>query len=196
MKERPIIFNTEMVKAILDGRKTVTRRPVEPQPFKYENGKTVKFDRKKGMGCIVSHDGSVPLGWIREMCPFAQIGDRLYVRETALYWYGLVNGKPEISHVAAFKADGYELEGKESWTPSIHMPKKYARIWLEITDIRVERVQDITEEQAEKEGTRPLSPSWTDQPRTWFMRTWNSIYKNWNDNPWVWVIEFKKVINE
>ena len=84
-------------------------------------------------------------------------------------------------------------ERGQKWRPSIHMPKYVSRIWLEITDIRVERVQGITEEQSISEGIMNGLVSWADKPIVWFQRAWDSIYKNWADNPWVWVVEFKRV---
>lgn len=194
MKERGIIFNTEMVKAILDGRKTVTRRPVkydECDVYIYgrPTGKKDKVYRLKKNGSkkpFFINDLNMNVYNLKDFCPFGQIGDRLYVRETALYW----RTNDGIDKVAAFKADGYCLEDNEQWSPSIHMPKKFARIWLEITDIRVERVQDITEEQAGKEG---MKYSMLISSKNRFAATWNSTYKNWNENPWVWVIEFKRI---
>lgn len=198
MKERPIIFNTEMVKAILEGRKTVTRRPVmHGHVFKgRDTNFSFKWDRKNP-----AHPTEKEL---LSCCPFGQIGDRLYVRETALYWYKLDESINRLvrDSVAAFKADGYQLEEGEKWEPSIHMPKKYARIWLEITDIRVERVQDITIDDLEKEGLK-VEPKDSEGPWDFYSRIekifknlWDSIYgdSNYCDaNPWIWVVEFKRI---
>ncbi len=180
MKERGIIFNTENVNAIQEDHKTQTRRVVKPvipswtKRFKLIGNIWIAWQDTAGLG----------IG----KCPYGEIGDRLYVRETALYW----RSKKGISHVAAFKADGYELEDDEKWTPSIFMPKKYARIWLEITNIRVERVQDITADDSWSEGIYIEPPAgafpekikrpkdfdkWTDQKRNeWFDAQARCVY--------------------
>jgi len=171
MKERPIILNTEMVKAVLEGRKTQTRRIIKPQP-KWIGNPNIPFK-------TIDAD---PKGIIN--CPYGQVGDRLYVRET---WC-----KPDDE---VFYRAQHDMQPEEHalwdgrWKPSIHMLKKYARIWLEITDIRVERVQDISEEDAQKEG---IEFSKDFKARVGFIHLWEKLYKNWNVNPWVWVIEFKK----
>ncbi len=187
MKELPILYNTEMVKAILDGRKTQTRRPIKPC-HKEACGFNVNFDHTGTKVMSITDFDEHESSYDNDTrCPFGQIGDRLYVRETALYW----RTKNGIDSVAAFKADGYELELGEQWIPSIHMPKKYARIWLEITDIRVERVQDITDIGAMDEGySQELIPNY---PVLWFASLWNDLYKNWSDNPFCWVVEFKRI---
>jgi hypothetical protein len=160
MKERGMIFNTEMVKAILENRKIQTRRPVKPSV----KGCTV--------GAYTSESGNEPVNvqedgdpWIDIKCPFGIIGDVLYVRETFNPFAEESTDKeiPINAHID-YKADFTDQDLKEihdmygdeipkfNWTPSIHMPKKYARIFLEITNIRVERVNDISEKDALKEG--------------------------------------------
>jgi len=229
IKERPIIFNTEMVKAILDGSKTVTRRPVKPQPktHHWETFKSYKinccdlgngnfrfrhsYKERGGQLCGGEYDGTV------FSCPFGQIGDSLYVRETFLIGeieegfeapheneyliHNDIHGKPlyYADHID-FKNLNNIIRSKDyddcKWSPSIHMPKKYARIWLEITDIRVERVQDITTAQAWDEGSKCscTSPTYSCAGNIEsFSKTWNSLYKNWSENPWVWVIEFRRI---
>lgn len=193
MAIKPILFNTEMVRAILEGRKTCTRRVVKPTPSFFEvNEKPVYlYDTEPSMGKIY---------------PICQPGDILYVRET---WCGLpVN---EAGHMRGhtiyyYKADG-ELRPKGwrgTWHPSIHMPKEAARIWLKVTDVRVERLQDITEAQAEKEGFIPqglFAESEITLPAAhWFSKFWNFTIKKsdldrygWAANPYVFVIEFSKI---
>lgn len=195
MAIKPILFNTEMVRAILDGRKTCTRRLVRFLPG--ENPQWTGYIR----------DGLMLYNGRNEPCiikaPY-QPGDTLYVRET---WCGLpVN---EAGHMRGhtiyyYKADG-ELRPKGwrgTWHPSIHMPKEAARIWLKVTDVRVERLQEITPQGAWKEGARcsclhPV-PDCAGN-KTAFVNIWNSTIKKsdldcygWDANPWVWVIEFER----
>lgn len=216
VSERPILFNGEMVRAILEGRKTQTRRVIklchEGYPY-YQIWKHLSGD---GFGYATeSRDGHFYKGAIR--CPCGKPGDRLWVRET---WYcdhflelGTVEDwKKELYYRAdvpsgRFEDAGYWAEpGPSSWKPSIHMPRWASRITLEITDIRVERVQDITYRDCEAEGLEhPGRGIWT-VPGTdetfregylGFKYLWDSINAKrgfgWNVNPWVWVVEFKKL---
>ena len=220
MKERPILFNALMVKAILEGRKTQTRRVINPQP----EGKTLqsnldgKWLSKKFNGLLLPKIEDLPIH-----CPYGKIGDRLWVRET----WSTVNLYGEIA--LAYKADGevtrvvenenfqdedglinYDdprlekysfaawaddlLEGKEgNWKPSIHMPRWVSRILLEITNVHVEQLQDISESDCLKEGVG--SPILRDCKKPKFMQLWESINGtgSWNKNPWVWVVEFKVI---
>lgn len=196
MKERPILFSGEMVRAIFEGRKTQTRRVVKPQPNQYfTNPQTLILDwpkhyrRKitgpKQFGCIQEANR-----FMAEDCPYGIPGDRLWVRETFCTdgvdcWYRADN-HPELDH---------------GWQPSIHMPRWVSRITLEIINVWVERVQEITSGDALAEGIIPFSgvtnaiqgQGW--EPRDEFIELWNSINArrgySWGDNPWVWVIEFK-----
>lgn len=192
---KPIIFNTDMVQAILEGRKTVTRRIIKPQD-------------------AVDFDHIVPLK------PPYNDGDILYVRETWMQF--------DKDHILdgvkyAYKADcsgeseRIRYEYGYRWKPSIHMPKEAARIFLRVTDVRVERLQDITDEQARKEGANPIciSVDGEDVPycaSTWheilpaihvFIEIWDKTIKHegiekygWCANPWVWVIEFERISRE
>lgn len=185
MKECPIILNAEEVRAILEGRKTVTRRVMRVQPsdgYKFtemsENWPSVaKFER--GQTPIVEG-----FGW--STCPYGQPGDMLWVRET---W----SGDDEAIY---YRATDNETCGPP-WFPSIHMPRWASRLTLEVTGVRVERVQDITVEQAEAEGvTRsPGVSSW--DPCGEFGKLWDSINAKrgfgWDKNPWVFVIELKRI---
>lgn len=219
MAIKPILFNTEMVRAILDGRKTCTRRLVKPQPDEkhtFPLGFVTDSTEKKEVGCfgfgINEYGGS-----IQYAKPPYQPGDILYVRET---WCGLpVN---EAGHMRGhtiyyYKADG-ELRPKGwrgTWHPSIHMPKEASRIWLKVTDVRVERLQSITVEGAIREGaegekchhtnagafgcTDCMNTGWIEPPQVEFMQIWNSTIKKsdidrygWDANPYVWVIEFER----
>jgi len=203
MKERPILFNGEMVKAILDGRKTQTRRMVKPQPDDYVNqlhgGKLcsrapygLEDDNGNGFGFGFQDDrGNY---W---KSPFGTIGDRLWVRET---WAPHC----EMPRGAIYRCDrggDYQDTVTENfrWTPSIHMPRWASRITLEITGVRVERLNDISEEDAKAEGCKGHPVYGHDgfpngfAPKDEFKDLWQSIYGNWDANPWVWVYEFRKI---
>ena len=202
MTEHPIIFKTVMVRAILEGRKTVTRRVI------------------KNPGRL---DGLMLEGEAPDWCPYGKIGDYLWVRET--WRYVLVNpNMPNGRFVTVqfknfgvlpwFKnwrevykgvADGEKwvdegaMNNFGKWRPSIHMPRKFSRITLEVTDVRVERVQEITKEGAKAEGLYNLMIE--DVPVVVkFRQLWNSINAkrgySWDSNPWVWVVEFKLINKE
>ncbi|TOP71767.1 hypothetical protein CGH11_12995 [Vibrio parahaemolyticus] len=199
MKQMPMIFNTEMVNAILDGRKTVTRRPVKyyrPVQWKLSiiNGKVVESLR-----------GGEPLPTGIQLPCF--VGDLIYVRET---WREFKHSDEcGCSDYCSCPATGTILyfashdDGESKWKPSIHMPKAASRITLKVTDVRIERVQEITEEQAVLEGMPTDEEcqrkavesglSWYQKPVTWFKNLWDGLYSNWSDNPYVWVIEFEVV---
>jgi (2Fe-2S) ferredoxin len=199
MKAVPMIFNTEMVKALLDGRKTVTRRPMKPQPT--DSGSGYMWWPSKNLQTMVNLDKAKgDLYWdglASDICPIASVGDLIYVRET--FCHQPCGNAPELT---VYKS-GYPsnlLERYESvmneedirWTPSIHMPRWASRLTLKVTDVRLERVQDITKEQAQAEGVQPTGCTkgyW----ETAYQRIWNSIYGNWEQNPYVWVIEFEVI---
>ncbi|HBY7210823.1 TPA: hypothetical protein MI602_21195 [Klebsiella pneumoniae] len=229
MKERGMIFNGEMVRALLDGRKTQTRRPV-------------KFPvHDKNLGCELAGNelaGELSAGNYLNSA-FGKPGDRIWVRETfqgPLFDYDLMDSyckdatpfeKPEF---CVYKADGvpapefYDADDELHccWRPSIHMPRWACRILLEITDVRVERLNAISEEDAQREGVHTEvwdqtvvarkyaardeffqfwsedMPHYVEMNQLYqfsFRSLWESIYgaENWLANPWVWVIEFKRV---
>ena len=214
MPIKPILFNTEMVRAILDGRKSCTRRIVKGFiPNKAVWGYTA-FTPK---GCI-SCRGTFADGYGEKFFKLpCKPGDILYVRET---WCALpVNeaGHMRGHSVYYYKADrDLRPEGwRGNWHPSIHMPKEAARIWLKVTDVRVERLQDITYNGALREGsegircdhvalgvhgcTDCMNTGWIEPPQVEFMQIWNSTIKKsdlnrygWDANPWAWVIEFER----
>lgn len=197
MNEHPILFNTAMVQAILDGRKTQTRRVVKPQPI----GKS--FDDPLHGKWLKLNFGGLLLPTVKDLpmhSPYGQIGDRLWVRETYGTKIRNVGGAPHESY--AYKADNpdeinfYDCNGNGypiKWKPSIHMPRKASRIQLEITNIRVELLNDISEADCIKEGVG--SPILRDCKKPKFMQLWESINGagSWDKNPWVWVIEFKVI---
>lgn len=204
MKERGMIFNSEMVRAILDGRKTQTRRPIK-FPFKDRN-----------LGCELSGNelaGELSSGnYLNSL--FGKPGDRIWVRETfqgplfdfdQMDAYCKDSAPFEKAQFCVYKADGkpapefYDADDNLhcGWRPSIHMPRWASRITLEITGVRVERLRDLSEDDAKSEGITPPSggvlPGW--EYRINFRDLWMSIYgaNNWEANPWVWVIEFKRI---
>ncbi len=198
MKERGMIFNADMVRAILDGRKTQTRRIMKPQPEPCPRGghwwpsnvfKTmlhVEDEMQNGKG-----------GWgglVGDACPFGDVGDRIWVREA--FASGL-STKSTLAYRATHKREDLEdgFYDTIKWTPSIHMPRWASRILLEITDVRVERLKSISDGDAIREGCSIADMKSGDCVADVFARLWASIYgaESWNANPWVWVIEFKRV---
>lgn len=205
----PILFNTEMVRAILDGRKTCTRRLVKPQPDEkhtYPLGFVTDSTEKKEVGCfgfgIDEYGGSIK--YVKT--PY-QPGDILYVRETWQYLYKLDGNEQIIEDTGKYYyaatdtisfntyVDENGLEHEHvPWKPSIHMPKEAARIWLKVTDVRVERLQDMTDDDAEAEGCFDYTST-----ALGFFDVWDSTIKKsdldrygWNANPWVRVIKFER----
>jgi hypothetical protein len=189
IKERPILFNAQMVRATLSDQKTQTRRAM-----KYQVCDPGKFQIARPGYCeIVTFEGARIPGW---NCPYGKPGDRLWVRET-FCWSGYAMDPDEL----LYRADQeYTLEerGDLSWKPSIFMPRWASRITLEITNVRVERLQDITRGDCMSEGcpfpNLNMATTKTD-PIAWFSNLWCSINGtgSWQANPWVWVIEFKRV---
>lgn len=202
---KPILFNTEMVKAILDGRKTVTRRLVKPKS-KNACGFYATFRKSDNAFMGVYDYDENERQFDNSQTPPACIDDILYVRET---WS---EGYEEGTYI--YKADDklaelpeFKESSKMIYRPSIHMPKEAARIFLKVKDVRVERLQDMSEEEARKEGT-PHGPLFEGgdfeiTALSKFPRLWNSTIKKadlerygWEANPWVWVIEFERVKEE
>lgn len=220
IKMKPILFNTEMVQAILENRKTVTRRVAKPQPTHHydEDCSSVNWIDTGGNNWACKNCGGeiAPFtGKSRIRAPY-QVGDILYVRETwycERYYESGVYGM-NVCYKAdnkiipcifkdcdeALKFEKYKY--KTGWQPSLFMPKEAARIFLKVTDVKVERLQDITEMQVIKEGFQNHfhKESNTFYPNGYyFVKTWNGTIKKqdfdtygWEANPWVWVIEFER----
>lgn len=213
MTERPMLFNAEMVRAVLDGRKTQTRRPFKPQ-----GGRLWEY----------SHDLRVPMyqgdgryEMFPAPCPYGAVGDRLWVRETWAHYQTVGPGGEVSDGRAGYRADGFdgiedfrdytktEAEGEaeyviingDHWRPSIHMPRWASRITLEVTGVRVERVQSIRGSDAVAEGapvpTNGIGEAVPCPIEDWFRPLWDSVYTKrglgWSVNPWVWVVEFRVV---
>ena len=234
MKERGMIFNGEMVRALLDGRKTQTRRPIKWKQTRF----TEIGEREDGSKWPWSEDAEHVCDFWHP-CPFGAVGDRIWVRET----WGVVSheldengriqpwtpdrpataihempfGNGYYSGHAIYAADGdftwgdddgYE-DGRSCWKPSIHMPRWASRITLEITNVGVQRLQSISPNDAAREGLVKLPATGrycinqgdqyfggaSQDAREVFSWLWESIYgaDSWKTNPWVWVIEFKRV---
>lgn len=218
MKERPILFSASMVHAIMDGRKTETRRTrgldkinEEPDRWRYVGVASMKH------GIHAFHDARANVT-VEITCPYGVPGDRLWVRETwAPMWSedcnncdsdpDLLDERDNCEHFyVEYRADtgrkrpgdwpdpepNGDFAGAPGWKPSIHMPRWASRITLEVTSVRAERVQDITEAGAKAEG---VVSSWYENARSAFRALWDSINgkkpgRAWEDNPWVWVVGF------
>lgn len=216
MKERPILFSGPMVRAILEGRKTVTRRAL-----------TARAIRDVGYGAELGECHELPaegpidansMSYIVDFCPYGKVGERLWVRESFADLRGTgIEHRPDPAgplHRYAFAADSPPGSASDEarkdfgvrWKPSIHMPRAACRIVLEITDVRVERLQDISGDQAEAEGvdsamcrqffeTSPSRHECKEAVIHGFAGLWASINgpEAWHANPWVWVVEFRRV---
>lgn len=197
--ERPILFSTPMVQAILGGRKTQTRRMVKKIP----SDEIVSVEKQTNVFWEFNNN-TEPLKMWTIKCPYGEIGDILWVREA---WRPTTNSMPigwPYDYRATAKEDGVPEEGP--WKPSIFMPKEACRISLEIISIRVERLQDISEMDSRAEGVESVnSPEGYyknyykgkgySTARDSYISLWNKINGNgsWDKNLWVWVIEFKKL---
>jgi len=240
MKERPIIFSAPMVRAILEGRKSQTRRVIKPQPTVTEVLLRQRGAWIAGESLSDQVNAAWQHGFVDVSCPYGQPGDRLWVRETFASWHGTeifsgrpwpctayragrswINGNcPDRARGEVFwRAPDYKPEAVK-WKPAIHMPRAFSRILLEITDVRVERVQDIDDGDALEEGIHTVeigsgysprfsafSDSWQaivesqarahDWPHDAFRDLWDTINAKrgfgWDANPWVWALTFKRV---
>lgn len=221
VKERPILFSAPMVRAILEGRKTVTRREVK---------------KRAALDCLAAgfEPAFLALPGNADLCPYGQTGERLWVRET---WGVISHDFDEHGNMVDWKPDRpaspiremrfgrgyysghviYRVDGeatwagdddgggddRSAWKPSIHMPRIASRILLEITEVRVERLQDISRSDIRAEGLEcppelasdDVSPNYRD----WYPAAWRELWESindagaWDANPWVWVVEFKRV---
>jgi hypothetical protein len=225
MRERGIHFNREMVRAVMEGRKMQTRRIIQsPAKNMQANGQKVIDYREPGDKWYGEHVFSMRnqsgtwCDYTKEQflakCPFGAVGDRLWVRETFRVFDSSVECACEdhcscsrYHGKAIYRANGDDQEAK--WTPSIHMPRKHSRITLEITNVGVQRLQSISQNDAVREGlvTLPASGRYcinqgdqyfggaSHDAREVFSWLWSSIYgeESWSDNPYVWVIEFRRI---
>jgi hypothetical protein len=199
---KPILFNTEMVMAILDGRKTQTRRVIKPQPYTKGDFKFYGLNAIKQSWETISgethyramfYDGKIN-NWTDEtLCyrtPRYQRGDILYVREAWKYIEGA------SGHGYSYMAGGGVHNDTYKWNPPASMPKEAARIFLRVTGVRAERVQDISMTDCQSEGCNSQNIS-DFNPRVQFKKLWDSINAKlgygWNTNPWVWAYKFERI---
>jgi hypothetical protein len=211
MKERPILFSAPMVRAILAGTKTQTRRVVNlPADAKHvcywapPSGRSESGYADPGVNYWTPDPAGETDSNHLNPCPYGQPGDRLWVREAFMHepadycWEASVS-IPCRPASTVYRADYPESKPGEGWKPSIHMPRHLSRILLEVTSVRVERLQDISEADAVAEGvdfaghTDEIMHDYSPDER--FSMLWESINGagSWNENPWVWVIEFRRV---
>lgn len=215
MSIKPILFNTEMVKAILEGRKTVTRRVVKEKGWRIIDRQPFAIDGFWFFVCEDGKEASARTATCHKLKPPCQKGDVLYVRETFRVDYlsniigsGRVQYKADGSFAdIRFEVDRYDIMRRANrmvWRPNENMPREAARIFLRVTGVRVERLQDITPDQIDAEGCKEWAYSATTGESlpsgpSWFRIAWDNTIKSadrdhygWNANPWVWVIEFER----
>ncbi len=225
MKEHPIIFGGPMIKTILEGSKTMTRRPIKLKDID-ENCKWCHGKGYEYIDCqneLSGYDYRRPCRCMMPRCPYGIPGDRLWVRES--FWIAEMEGQGIGNQFLVYDEEMDKephpsklrptFDMKWGHNPSIHMPRWASRITLEVTEVRVKKLQQITEEDAKSEGveimqrppsvgggTQYLAPACGDRPSYWeysastaFMYLWETIYGKdaWDNNPWVWVISFKKL---
>lgn len=217
MPELPILFTGEMVRAILGGRKTQTRRaiPIDRYGIHFIAGRDDNPNDPRNWGvetvhgdwCLLADDPGDRSSYALP-CPYGQPGDLLYVRETFCPVDDTSNGgRKWIDYRATPAYDESHPAGWDNapddpqalkWRPSIHMPKWAARLWLRVTDVRVERVQEITERDALSEGfpdNGSVICEFTEVARPWFRQLWDSLNAKrgfgWDVNPWVWIVSFE-----
>ncbi len=194
MAIKPILFNTEMVRAILGGRKNCTRRICkDANEYTVPDMDFYNADKRTyAVHNFANREHTEQLSTAERACPICP-GDILYVRET---WKKAPNG---YYYYEDWQRN--DIADVTKWKPSIHMPKEAARIWLKVTDVRVERLQEITAEQIGREGVEVEYPHVLngEEKRYAFSTLWNSTVKKsdldrygWDANPWVWVIEFER----
>lgn len=201
--EKPILFNTQMVKAILNGSKTQTRRLIKPQPpcalkkmtEGYHAGEWHLYRDFPMMNPMINSP------WGAQYLPPCQPGDVLWVRETWAKDVGRYMYRANYSDTEKFYMNGREI--RMVWCPSIHMPKDASRLFLQVKDVRAERLQDMKMPDMQAEGAVPSTVTggqWQQWQRDFMKPLWNSTIKSadlsrygWDANPWVWVIEFERL---
>jgi hypothetical protein len=217
MKERPVLFNGEMVRALLDGRKTETRRPIKPQPIMMDSGvwypSNQPGDTRNRTGLHYANEEHMRRGMPVDFSPWGQPGDKLWVRETFVLENtdDVPDGVPHqiepgewgteiYPHYRATEPEPHIVpEGLEDpyddrtrWSPAVFMPRWACRIVLEITSVKVERLQEMGENEAIAEGATPGA---IEHHLSVFAREWDALYAKrglgWNDNPWIWVVAFR-----
>lgn len=213
MKERPILFSGAMVRALLAGTKSQTRRIVKQQPERNDKGTLMwGTGRRTGMQSFGVDGLDVPPG-VFARCPYGQAGDRLWVRETWAYGiHALSSRNAEREGPWVYGADSAAKQGRlcDRWRPSIHMRREASRITLEVTGVRVERLQGISEADCWAEGIEEVMHDFEDasqvdmakrlgcsieDAKPLYAQLWEQINGtgSWAANPWVWVVEFRRL---
>ncbi|MGT3215025.1 morphogenetic protein [Yersinia enterocolitica] len=202
MNEKPILFNADMVNAILSGRKTQTRRIMKVQPQVTEQRLRELGAWQDGFNLSQQVNAAFQAGFIDVSCPLGKPGDQLWVRETWNKHGGLLTYRADHDWIEEMRK---ATVCPAKWVPSIHMPRWASRINLLITGVRVERLRDISQEDAQAEGMELTGwrPTYSDPdsggeyetPYDNFAELWISIYgeESWQANPWVWVINFERM---
>ena len=221
VKERPVIFSGNMIRAILEGRKRQTRRVMKPQPPEYEPSPSKWPDKHPGPYIDEYADSGVWCWWSPDdrmgpevgRCPYGRPGDRLWCKETHFFagyphWSDLphkrkpvqVDGEWQLSTQCCYYREGFDRSHSTRWRPSIYMPRWASRLTLEVKRVWPQRVQDITEEDAIAEGydCSGMQPACDDAARMWFRTLWDSLHakhpeRMWQANPYVWAIEFRRI---
>lgn len=201
MKERPILFSGLMVRAILEGRKTQTRRVVKNATGPFWDHPGYRIVMHDGFTFWETHSGKPNQYGPSIACPYGKPGDRLWVRET--WWAARDDVRGEMKRDTVRYAATADGLGVPKFRPSIHMPRWASRITLEVVSVRVERLQDISEEDAKAEGIELLNGRYTFNAGAHeshtavesFRALWESINGpgSWDSNPWLWVVEFKRI---
>ncbi len=219
MKVTPMLFKDEMVRAVVDGRKTQTRRLLKvPDGWSVESpcGNpavtgmiTSKHPKQGKFGVFISRDSSGFTERDIVVCPYGKPGDLIYVREAHIRGHAVGGYQPHVDpdkdpsgptvDIIYRADDGPNERSAGPWTPSIHMPRWASRLTLKIKSIRVERLQDISEEDAKAEGSHVVTFPLTDEQQSMtdrFRSLWKSINgsDSWNTNPWVWRIQYEPII--
>lgn len=195
-KERPILFSAPMVRALLAGSKTQTRRVVKQEcPDEVDGCCWVDIDGVHQFAWTIGEDQDIHPSAAQFSCPYGQPGDRLWVREAWAYGIHALNSRnAEREGPWVYRADAAAEQGRlgDCWRPSIHMRREASRITLEVTDVRVERLQDISEADAQAEGvyTDPACPAYDA-----YAQLWDEINGagSWAANPWVWAVSFRRI---
>jgi hypothetical protein len=202
-KMRPILFSPAMVEAVLSGQKTQTRRIIKPQPdpsFHVQVGTGLSLDGNGVFGALYSK-GGIHADFVK--CPYGKVGDILWVREK---WLDASIGKKDLRDVIYFSSESGKLYDKQGakWKPSIFMPREACRIFLKITDIRIEVLNKISDDDCLAEGVYKEKDYYyvggkfkSSDPKWAFLQLWESIngVNSWDNNPFLWVVKFE-IIDE
>lgn len=193
MTERPILFSGPMVRAIIEGRKTQTRRIIKHDIPPHLNHVRRLTNTNGDEGAVITEHPDMRAGQLAASvwCPYGKLGDRLWVRETH---YVERAGSTGDTGFILYKATDPDAPVSK-WRPSIHMPRWASRITLDVDSVRVERLNDCNRGDVMAEGCPFQNMADGPDPRKWYAELWDSIngHGSWDRNPWVWVVEFKVI---